>query len=361
MEKINLSNFGFNILQVETKAACNMACSFCPYPLKDDKESVLHIDEIKKIIDQINPNDPNFKYVTFSQFNEPLLDNRIFEIIEYAQSAGLKVYFVTNGLLLNKQKNIDELLRLKPELKISLQIIEKGKHVEGRGLNMDLIKYSKTIFDFCEKAQNHNFKISIDIGCNFNDNKFKFYLKKFLGLQSGDPSIINDKDNTMKVLTEFFNEISKINPGYIKAKDIKKIFPKGNEIKANSHVGDYNFQQGLKIAENIEVKIKPFFYGRRISDFHKVPSKTFLCKSEILGILSDGNIVPCCLAYDDKISLGNTKEVNLKNVLEDNEFLKNLRSYDGDKHEVCRKCFGEPTKRGTVIRTAINYIRRLNT
>ena len=43
IEKINLSNFGFNILQVETKAACNMACSFCPYPLKDDKTSKLEL------------------------------------------------------------------------------------------------------------------------------------------------------------------------------------------------------------------------------------------------------------------------------------------------------------------------------
>ena len=40
MKKLNLSNFGFNILQIETKAACNMACSFCPYPLKDDKTDI---------------------------------------------------------------------------------------------------------------------------------------------------------------------------------------------------------------------------------------------------------------------------------------------------------------------------------
>ena len=41
--KINLSDYGFNILQIETVAACNMACGFCPYPLKTDKVSKLDI------------------------------------------------------------------------------------------------------------------------------------------------------------------------------------------------------------------------------------------------------------------------------------------------------------------------------
>ena len=81
-----------------------MACSFCPYPLKDDKITKMDIEEIKKIIDQINPDDVNFRYITFSQFNEPLLDNRIFELIEYVQSKGLKVLMITNGLLLNKKR-----------------------------------------------------------------------------------------------------------------------------------------------------------------------------------------------------------------------------------------------------------------
>ena len=100
-----------------------MACSFCPYPLKEDKKSKLAFDEIKKIINQIDPNDKEFKYITFSQFNEPLLDNRIFEIIEYAQSCGFKVLMITNGLLLNKEKNIEGILRLKPDVKISDDIV----------------------------------------------------------------------------------------------------------------------------------------------------------------------------------------------------------------------------------------------
>ena len=46
MNKIKLSEFGFNILQIETYANCNMACSFCPYPLKDDTSSKLNLETI---------------------------------------------------------------------------------------------------------------------------------------------------------------------------------------------------------------------------------------------------------------------------------------------------------------------------
>ena len=47
--EIKLSDYGFNILQIESYAACNMECSFCPYPLKDDKESKLSLEDIDSI------------------------------------------------------------------------------------------------------------------------------------------------------------------------------------------------------------------------------------------------------------------------------------------------------------------------
>ncbi len=359
MKKLNLSNFGFNILQIETKAACNMACSFCPYPLKDDKTSTLDFESIKRILNQVNPKDPKFKYLTFSQFNEPLLDNRIFEIVQYAKNLGFKIYFVTNGLLLNKSKNVEELIKSKPEIKISLQIIEQGKHQEGRGLNLDLIRYSKTIFDFCNKVKNTDLKVDIDIGCNFNDNKFKYFLKRFFGLQAGDPSIIDNRKKTLKILKDFLEEMSKINEN---ANEMKETFfgllDQNILIKKNAQMSDYIFQEGIDLASNIKLKIKPFFYGRRIEKFYPI-SDNFSCESEILGILSDGSVVPCCLAYDDTISLGNVNnKSNLEEVLNSGKtFLDNLRTKNSSKHDTCKKCFGEPTHRGVIFRNIYNYLK----
>ena len=108
------------------------------------------------------------------------------------------------------------------------------------------------------------------------------------------------------------------------------------------------------------MKIKPFRYGRRISEFYAI-NDNFSCHSNILGILADGEVVPCCLAYESSISMGRIDKLDLKTVLEDGKiFLKNLRTKNLEKHETCKKCFGEPTKRGIFFRTIFNYIKRLN-
>ncbi len=352
MNKIKLSEFGFNILQIETYANCNMACSFCPYPLKDDTSSKLNLETIKKIINEVDEHDNKFKYITFSQFNEPLLDSRIFDIINFSKEKKLKTLFITNGLLLNKEKNIEGLIRTNPNIKISLQVLDKEKHKDARGLNMDLDNYVKTIINFCERIKNSHLKVVIDLGCNFNDNIIKFYLKKTLGLQLGDPSMPETLKRTLKFFFEYLLLFRNIADQEYK-KNIDELLIK---IKKGTFSKNYINQQGYKISKNIDLKIKPFHYGRKIKDFYPI-NNNFSCDSEILGILADGNVVPCCLAYDESISLGNVKNKSLENILQNNIFVKNLRKKNGLKSETCKKCFGEPTKRGAVSRNIINYIR----
>ena len=74
-----------------------------------------------------------------------------------------------------------------------------------------------------------------------------------------------------------------------------------------------------------------------------------------MGIQADGNVVPCCLAYDDTISIGNINLSSLQGLLNNNKFLDNLRKVGGEKHITCQKCFGEPTKRGVIIRNFLNF------
>ena len=182
-----------------------MACSFCPYPLKDDKSSKMELENIYKLLDKIDLNDKRFKYVTFSQFNEPLLDGRIFDILKYTNEKNIPVLFITNGLLLNKEKNIENLLKYGKTIKISLQVLDQNKHKDARGLNMELGRYLKTIINFCLKAKNKShLNITIDLGCNFNDNKIKYYLKKTL-VQVGDPSVPKNLFDTMNILSKYIN------------------------------------------------------------------------------------------------------------------------------------------------------------
>ena len=55
--------------------------------------------------------------------------------------------------------------------------------------------------------------------------------------------------------------------------------------------------------------------------------------------------------------MGKVNENDLQNILEKGQaFLKNLRKKKIKKHETCKKCFGEPTKRGVVIRNLWNLM-----
>ncbi len=351
MEKIRLSDHGYRILQIESTAACNMECSFCPYPLKEDKVSKLSLERIKNIIDQIDAEDPEFKYITFSQYNEPLLDSRIFEIMEYAQKAKLPVHLITNGLLLNKEKNVENIFRFKPTVKISLQVLDSSKHMGARGLKLELDRYVKTIIDFCVKAKGKNLDVTVDIGSNYS-TKFKKFLKNILGLSTGDPSVPNDLKTTILQFKQYMNLFYEASDEKYK-ENLKKLlnFQEVKKIFAQN----YLYQEGFKIFENVTLKIKPFFYGRRISDFEPRDDK-FSCGSEILAVLADGNVVPCCLTYDDSISLGKINNSSLKKMIVNNKFLSDLRNVNSKKHITCRKCFGEPTKRGLFFKKFLGMI-----
>ena len=183
--------------------------------------------------------------------------------------------------------------------------------------------------------------------------------QKHLDTSKGDVSpkvvVVDKEDNENMVLVN-----QKAAAGY--PNNIADVEYKGNldqiieSLKKNNFSNKYIDQNGYKIYNNVVLKIKPFHYGRKIKDFYPI-NNNFSCQSEILGILADGNMVPCCLSYDDSISMGNIKNQSLINTLHQNKFLKNLRSKKGEKHLTCKKCFGEPTKRGAHVRNILNFVR----
>ena len=87
MEKVTLSNYGYKVAQIEINANCNMACSFCPYPIKEDKTTKLPTQDIINTIDQI---DAMTKNLTISVFHRSM---NLCLIIDFLK-------------LLNTQKNL---------------------------------------------------------------------------------------------------------------------------------------------------------------------------------------------------------------------------------------------------------------
>jgi len=94
-------------LTIETHNLCNRKCWFCKFGLSEvrEKSVLMGWELIRRIVQNLK--DFNFSgRLSWYRINEPLLDKRIEQIIEYSRKELPKSYLslVTNGDLLTKEK-----------------------------------------------------------------------------------------------------------------------------------------------------------------------------------------------------------------------------------------------------------------
>lgn len=97
----------FEFVEIETINRCNGMCSFCPVNKKDDPrvEAKMSWELFKKIIADLESLDYSGELALFSN-NEPLLDERIIELHQYAREhlPKARMHMFTNGTLLTIPK-----------------------------------------------------------------------------------------------------------------------------------------------------------------------------------------------------------------------------------------------------------------
>lgn len=102
------------MLTIEATNSCNLKCIMCPREFQTHGRGFIAIDLFKKIIDE---SAGATKFLWLHYMGEPLMNPRIFDMIEYASSAGIKVGLSTNGTMLT-EGNIKRLLESKLYLAI---------------------------------------------------------------------------------------------------------------------------------------------------------------------------------------------------------------------------------------------------
>ena len=95
-----LKNFKLSdlYLSIEPYNICNARCVMCPYQNMTRPKVKMTMELYQKIIDDVVAN--GLKAVNLNFYNEPFLDEEIFERIAYAKSRHLKVAMFSNGSLL---------------------------------------------------------------------------------------------------------------------------------------------------------------------------------------------------------------------------------------------------------------------
>jgi radical SAM protein with 4Fe4S-binding SPASM domain len=94
----------FYMIIIETTTSCNRRCSYCPNSLYSREQKLMDFNLFKKIISDLQKTDYNGIIAPHLQ-GEPLLDNRMPELISYAKEklphAAFHIY--TNGDFLTKE------------------------------------------------------------------------------------------------------------------------------------------------------------------------------------------------------------------------------------------------------------------
>jgi MoaA/NifB/PqqE/SkfB family radical SAM enzyme len=93
----------WRLLQVEPAFACNLRCVMCPW--REIAENVENHGLMPQTIwESIRPHLPEIKSIDFTGGGEPLLQPNLPQWIGEAHSAGCETGFLSNGLLLDKEK-----------------------------------------------------------------------------------------------------------------------------------------------------------------------------------------------------------------------------------------------------------------
>ena len=93
----------WKLWQLETSIACNLNCRMCPWK-KEHQIYGKKGDMSENIWRAIRPYLSETQSIDFSGGGEPLLQPKLAEWIQEANSAGCKTGFLTNGVILNREK-----------------------------------------------------------------------------------------------------------------------------------------------------------------------------------------------------------------------------------------------------------------
>ena len=268
----------FKKIYIEITNRCNLNCSFCGKNKRNYRD--MSLLEFELVINKIKK---YTDYIYLHVKGEPLLYSNLDSLLSICDNTNIKVNITTNGVFLKE-------------------------------------KLSVLINHFCIRQ--------INISLHSENNKKNYFLDVF---SSG------------KILS------TKMFISY-RIWDLKeyKLNKKSTEI-VNKIIEFYNLSpvivdklyndKNIKIASNTFVNKENIFTWPDVDNDILVDGFCYGLKTHI-AILSNGNIVPCCLDANGEIKLGNIFEDSLDDVLNGDIYKSLLKSFKDNKslHPLCKSC-----------------------
>ena len=277
-------------MHIEITNICNLKCTFCPPKILPN--AIMSLEKFDDLNAQLKP---FTKELAYHIVGDPLVLTNLNEYLNISLKHDLKVNITTTANNIN-EKHYEALLN--PAIKqinFSLNSYNANSHKKT------LDEYLNPILDFVKFAQSkkHEYFINFRIW-NLDEEKS----------------------------AKEFN---------------KKVFDKINEVFSSNINIDEVYKEKPK---NIRIDRKIFFnfdeYFSWPSLENEVVSKTGFCYGldSHFGILTSGDVVPCCLDQNACINLGNTNTAQIKDILNSKKVLDIQKGFKNNilVEELCQKC-----------------------
>lgn len=280
----------FKKIYVEITNVCNLKCEFCPLTKRPPQFMTAEafeeiVGNIKGLTDQI------YLHV----MGEPLLHPELRTFLEICHQHGLKVNVTTNGVLIDRAKDILLSSPAVKQVNFSLSSFEANKGT------LTLERYIEQITNFVLEAQEKtpivsslrlwNLDGETTKGANSWNEQIMAYLESHLSLDFS----IKEKCMTYR----------------------------GGKLSNNVYVNIAHKFDWPDI-EQTDLSDKVFCYGLR----------------DQIGILVDGTVVPCCLDSDGNIPLGNIFESSIESIIDSDRAKAMYTGFTNRQvtEDLCKKC-----------------------
>lgn len=202
-----MSNDG--IIRVLLTQDCMYDCFFCHKEgVKRKCEEKLEMQDVVFLMKTLNKK--IHKDTVRLSGGEPLIRGDIVELVKELDSNNIKTLITTNGLLLDKKKEVCKYLK---KLNISIHSLDEGKYKKITQSNEDINKIIHIVKNIRKEYPNLDITISITLLNNINSNKSEInkYINfgekngvniKFIELFSDNKELFYSVENVKPILLE---------------------------------------------------------------------------------------------------------------------------------------------------------------
>lgn len=280
----------FKKVHIEITNICNLKCTFCPPKIKPNETmSLEHFEQINSQLKDYT------KQLAYHVVGDPLVLSNLAKYLDISLKNDLEVNITTTANNLN-EKHFDTLMhKAIRQINFSINSYNANSHKKS------LDEYLDPIISFIKHAQ---------------DKKHEY----FINLRIWN---LDEEQSAKEFNQKVFEKINKSFETNILLDEVYKNKPKNIRIDRKLF---FNFDEYFNWPSlgNKFVSDKGFCYGL---DSH-------------FGILSSGDVIPCCLDQNACVNLGNTNDTQIKDILNSKRVIDIQKGFKEGKvvEELCQKC-----------------------